>query len=59
MKVGDLVELSACAEKRKGLQWLRGYHGIVIEHVQSAGWWKVHWFGKPTNIMKRKDIKHA
>ena len=59
MQVGDLVELSGYAKKRKGLQWLHGYRGIVIERVHELSRWKVHWFGKPTNIMNRKDLKHV
>ena len=59
MQVGDLVELSAYGKKRKGWQWLHGSHGIVTKRVHMLSWWKIHWFGKLTNVMERKHIKHV
>jgi len=59
MQIGDLVELSAYGKKRIWLKSLRGLHGIVIERVHELSRWKIHWIGKPINIMNRKDIKHV
>ena len=59
MQVGDLIELSAYGKKRKGWRWLHGTHGIVTKRVSELSWWRIHWFDKLTNIMKRKDIKHV
>ena len=59
MQVGDLVELSAYGKKLKCFQWLHNTHGIVIERVHELSFWKIHWFGKPVNVMKRNSIKHV
>ena len=60
MQVGDLVELSGYAKKRKGLKWLYGDSlGIVIERVHELSRWRIHWFGKPVCIMDRKYLKHV
>jgi hypothetical protein len=60
MQVGDLVELSGYAKKRKGFKWLRGYHGIVTEYIHGPdSTWRVHWFGKLVCVMSRKNLKHV
>jgi hypothetical protein len=64
VQVGDLVELSGYAKKRKGLKWLYGDSlgtviGIVIERVHELSRWRIHWFGKPVCIMHRKYLKHV
>jgi len=59
VQVGDLVELSACGKKLKSFKGLHGHHGIVIKPSSRYGLYQIHWFGKPVNFMKRKDIKHV
>ena len=59
MQVGDLVELSTYGKKLKSFRGLHDRRGIVIERVHELSRWRIHWFGKPTNIMSRKNIKHV
>ncbi len=59
MQVGDLVELSTYGKKLKSFRRLHEHRGIVIERAHELSRWKIHWFGAPTNIMNRKDIKHV